>query len=82
MSLRQKALNGAKWSAVSSVMTIGLGILQLALLARMIDPKEFGLLTISLVILTLVDTLLILVYPIQSYNVKICRRQNFPLYTG
>ncbi|WP_333897998.1 MOP flippase family protein [Mixta calida] len=57
MSLRQKALNGAKWSAVSSVMTIGLGILQLALLARMIDPKEFGLLTISLVILTLVDTL-------------------------
>ncbi|URQ60731.1 MOP flippase family protein [Pantoea alhagi] len=57
MSLKQKAINGAKWSAISSVMTIGLGILQLALLARMIDPKQFGLLTIALVILTLVDTL-------------------------
>ncbi|YCH30466.1 MOP flippase family protein [Erwinia sp. D4-22] len=57
MSLKQKAINGAKWSAISSVMTIGLGILQLTLLARMIDPKQFGLLTIALVILTLVDTL-------------------------
>lgn len=57
MSLKQKAINGAKWSAISSVMTIGLGLLQLTLLARMIDPKQFGLLTIALVILTLVDTL-------------------------
>lgn len=57
MSLKQKALNGAKWSAISSVMTIGLGVLQLALLARIIDPSQFGLLTIALVILTLVDTL-------------------------
>ena len=57
MSLKEKALNGAKWSAISSVTTIGLGILQLALLARMIDPKQFGLLTIALVVLTLVDTL-------------------------
>lgn len=57
MTLKQKAINGAKWSAISSVMTIGLGLLQLALLARIIDPKEFGLLTISLVILSLVDTL-------------------------
>lgn len=57
MTLKQKALNGAKWSFISSVMTIGLGVLQLALLARMIDPKQFGLLTISLVVLTLVDTL-------------------------
>ncbi len=57
MTLKQKAINGAKWSAISSVTTIGLGLLQLALLARIIDPEQFGLLTISLVILTLVDTL-------------------------
>lgn len=56
MSLREKTLNGAKWSALSSVTTIGIGILQITVLARLLEPKEFGLLSIALVILALVDT--------------------------
>ncbi|MBP2169080.1 lipopolysaccharide exporter [Erwinia toletana] len=56
MNLKEKTFNGAKWSALSSITTIGIGLLQLTLLARLLEPKEFGLLTIAMVILILVDT--------------------------
>ncbi|KNC09855.1 colanic acid exporter [Klebsiella sp. RIT-PI-d] len=57
MSLRQKTLNGAKWSAMATVVIIGLGLIQMTLLARIFDGHQFGLLTISLVIIALADTL-------------------------
>lgn len=56
MNLKDKTFNGAKWSALSSMTTIGIGVLQLTILARLLEPKEFGLLSIALVILVLVDT--------------------------
>lgn len=57
MSLREKTISGAKWSAMSTVAIIGLGLIQMTLLARMMDGHQFGLLTISLVIIALADTL-------------------------
>lgn len=57
MSLREKTLNGAKWSAIATVIIIGLGLIQMTVLARIMDSHQFGLLTVSLVIIALADTL-------------------------
>lgn len=57
MSLREKTISGAKWSAIATVIIISLGLVQMTFLARTIDNHEFGLLTISLVIIALADTL-------------------------
>lgn len=57
MSLREKTLSGAKWSAIATVIIIGLGLVQMTVLARIIDNHQFGLLTVSLVIIALADTL-------------------------
>lgn len=57
MNLREKTVKGAKWSAVSTLSTIGIGFLQMTLLARLFDTHQFGLLSIAIVILLLADTL-------------------------
>jgi lipopolysaccharide exporter len=57
MSLREKTISGAKWSAMATVVIIGLGLVQMTVLARVIDNHQFGLLTVSLVIIALADTL-------------------------
>ena len=45
MSLREKTISGAKWSAIATVIIIGLGLVQMTVLARIIDNHQFGLLT-------------------------------------
>jgi lipopolysaccharide exporter len=57
MSLREKTISGAKWSAIATVIIISLGLVQMTVLARIVDNHEFGLLTVSLVIIALADTL-------------------------
>lgn len=57
MSLREKTISGAKWSAMATVIIIGLGLVQMTVLARIIDNYQFGLLTVSLVIIALADML-------------------------
>ncbi len=57
MGLREKTINGAKWSAMATVVIIGLGLAQMTVLARLFDGHQFGLLTVSLVIIALADTL-------------------------
>ena len=48
MSLREKTISGAKWSAIATVIIIGLGLVQMTVLARIIDNHQFGLLTVFL----------------------------------
>ena len=57
MSLREKTISVAKWSAMATVIIIGLGLVQMTVLARIIDNHQFGLLTVSLVIIALADML-------------------------
>lgn len=57
MSLKSKTIQGAKWSALSTVLVVGLGLLQMTVLARIISPSEFGLLSIAMVVIALADTL-------------------------
>ncbi|RWR01190.1 colanic acid exporter [[Pantoea] beijingensis] len=57
MSLRDKTVKGAKWSAISTVASIGISFLQMTLLAHIIEPHQFGLLTIAMVVILIADTL-------------------------
>lgn len=41
--LRQKALSGAKWSSISKIGEYGISFFVSIILARLLEPKEFGL---------------------------------------
>ena len=56
MSLREKTVNGAKWSAIATVWSIGISFLQITLFAHIIEPHQFGLLTISMLVIMIADT--------------------------
>ena len=50
MSLARKAFTGASWVSLSSLVSNGLQLLQLALLARLLPPQDFGLMALAAVI--------------------------------
>lgn len=50
-SLRQKAINGIKWTSISSIVIAILQILQISILARYLSPEDFGLMAIVMVVI-------------------------------
>lgn len=82
MSLREKTISGAKWSAIATVIIIGLGLVQMTVLARIIDNHQFGLLTVSLVIIALADTLSTSVSLTRLFSEKKSATLNSPRCTG
>ncbi|WP_312240780.1 oligosaccharide flippase family protein [Pantoea sp.] len=57
MAIRGKDLTAAKWSVLSSIKVVGIGVLQLSLLAQILEAKELDLLVIAVVMLLIIDTL-------------------------
>jgi O-antigen/teichoic acid export membrane protein len=55
MSLKQKAVQGVKWTTVSTATTVLLQILQLVVLGRLLDSSAFGLMGMVLVIVGFAD---------------------------
>ncbi len=51
MTLHQQAASGAKWTTASSIATTILQFLQLAILARLLSPTDFGLMAMIMVVL-------------------------------
>lgn len=51
MSLKKKAVDGVKWTSVSTVITTILQLLQLAILGRLLDPSSFGLMSLVLIVI-------------------------------
>jgi len=51
MSLRKQAISGVKWTTLSTVTNSVLQILQLAILTRFLEPSDFGLMAIVLVVI-------------------------------
>ena len=51
MNLKQKALNGVKWTSISSVIIAMLQLVQVAILTRYLDPSDFGLMAIVSVVI-------------------------------
>lgn len=50
MSLRLSALSGAKWTSGSTAIVSVLQLIQLAVLARVLEPREFGLVAMIMVV--------------------------------
>ncbi|QZY94828.1 oligosaccharide flippase family protein [Pantoea dispersa] len=57
MAIRERNLASAKWSVLSSIKIVGIGVLQLSLLAQILQVNELNLLAIAVVILLVIDTL-------------------------
>ena len=51
MSLKQKAIAGVKWTTVSMVATTGIQFVTTVVLARLLAPADFGLMTMMMVIM-------------------------------
>jgi len=51
MSNQKAAINGAKWTTTATVVTTLLGFLQLAIIARVLDPSIFGIVSICSLVL-------------------------------
>lgn len=50
MNLARKAFSGASWLSVSGLIGNGLQLLQLAVLARLLPPQAFGLMTLAVMV--------------------------------
>lgn len=51
MSLKAQAISGVKWTTLSTIVTTLLQLLQLAILARFLDPSAFGLMALVMVVI-------------------------------
>ncbi|MBH0038956.1 MOP flippase family protein [Pseudoalteromonas sp. SWN166] len=51
MSLKNNAISGVKWTTVSMVIVTILQLLQLSILARYLEPTDFGLMAILMVVI-------------------------------
>jgi lipopolysaccharide exporter len=57
MAIKERNLTNAKWSILSSIKIVGIGVLQLSLLAQILQANELDLLAIAIVMLLIIDTL-------------------------
>lgn len=51
MSLKQIAFKGVKWTALSSVFAVGIQLLQVVVLSRYLDKRDFGLMAMALFVI-------------------------------
>lgn len=57
-SLRTSARRGVRWTAVSALLTNLINILQVSIVARILMPADYGLMTMSLVVINLVQAVM------------------------
>jgi O-antigen/teichoic acid export membrane protein len=51
MSLKKFAINGIKWTALSSILIALISIIQLSILSHYLSPKDYGLMAIVMVVI-------------------------------
>ena len=55
MSLKQKAVSGVKWNIVSQVSCTVIHLLRLAILTRLLDKSDFGLIAIAMMVISFTE---------------------------
>ena len=55
MSLKQKAVSGVKWNVVSQVSCTVIHLLRLAVLTRLLDKSDFGLIAIAMMVISFTE---------------------------
>ena len=56
-SLRQKAAAGGRWTAISAIASLLIQLIQLAILGRLLNPSDFGLMAMMMVVIGLASLL-------------------------
>lgn len=51
MNLKKQAVGGAKWTTISMLIVTVLQFAQLFILARFLDPADFGLMAVMMVVI-------------------------------
>lgn len=51
MSLKAKTISGIKWTTISTIFITALQFIQLAIMARILSPSDFGLMAIVMVVM-------------------------------
>ncbi|AZV47322.1 colanic acid exporter [Nautilia sp. PV-1] len=51
MNLREKAIRGIKWTTLSTVISAGVQLLQISILARYLEKSDFGIMAIIMVVI-------------------------------
>jgi PST family polysaccharide transporter len=57
MTLRKKVIHGAKWTVIQEIIGQALDFSIIIILARLLDPKDFGVITIATVIIAAIEPL-------------------------
>lgn len=55
MSLKQQAVSGVKWNVVSQVSCTIIHLLRLAILTRLLDKSDFGLIAVSMMVISFTE---------------------------
>lgn len=55
MALKEKTTNSLKWSTTATVVTVVIGLLQVAILTRLLDKSDFGLIAIASTVIAFTD---------------------------
>lgn len=71
MSLKQSAISGIKWTSLSTAAIAVLQIVQLAVLARLLKPTDFGLMAMTMVVIGFAQS-----YTDTGISAAIVHRQN------
>lgn len=51
MNLKTQVLTGVKWNTANRIISISIGIIQLAILTRLLDKADFGLIAIAMMVI-------------------------------
>ena len=57
VSLRKQAAAGGRWTAISAVASVAIQLLQLAALGRLLEPTDFGLMAMMMVVIALATSI-------------------------
>lgn len=56
-SLRQQAARGGRWTAISAIANVTIQLMQLAALGRLLEPSDFGLMAMMMVVVALATSI-------------------------
>ena len=71
MSIRKKAISGVLWNSISNFSSFGIDFIVGLILARLLTPKDFGLIATIIVVIALSE-----VFINSGFNQAIIRKQN------
>lgn len=54
-NLKNKAVNGVKWNCISTSVTLVLQVLKLAILTRILEKTDFGIIAIAMMVISLTE---------------------------